>query len=211
MTSSIDTNNYHKNMNLTIINNSSKLSSFEQKNLAILILARYKLEFYVMKNNSDIFINKLYDWLLNNVMNFRDIEIVYTTYYNTKENTKLKKDLFRIVKPLEELAFYLSKLAERNNTLKDENINNDELILIKAYTLNLISYWFNSLKKSTYYFKDIYNFKFEEELEKINKNKSNDRKQLNIVYDYSIDVSEFLSKYSYKIEISAIKGSKKRK
>jgi len=105
----------------------------------------------------------------------------------------------------------LSKLAERNNTLKDENINNDELILIKAYTLNLISYWFNSLKKSTYYFKDIYNFKFEEELEKINKNKSNDRRQLNIVYDYSIDISEFLSKYSYKIEISTIKGSKKRK
>ena len=38
MTSSINTFNFPKDMNLTIIKNSSKLSSYEQKNLAILIL-----------------------------------------------------------------------------------------------------------------------------------------------------------------------------
>ena len=79
MTSSINTFNFPKNMNLTIIKNSSKLSSYEQKNLAILILVRYKLAFFVKQNPNDEFINKLYTWLENNVMNFRDIEIAFTT------------------------------------------------------------------------------------------------------------------------------------
>ena len=78
MTSSINTFNFPKNMNLTIIKNSSKLSSYEQKNLAILILVRYKLAFFVKQNPNDEFINKLYTWLENNVMNFRHIEIAFT-------------------------------------------------------------------------------------------------------------------------------------
>ena len=131
MTSSINTFNFPKNMNLTIIKNSSKLSSYEQKNLAILILVRYKLAFFVKQNPNDEFINKLYTWLENNVMNFRDIEIAFTTYNNTKDGTPLKNELFKIVKPLEELAVYLSKLAEMNNNIKNKDVDIDNTNLIK--------------------------------------------------------------------------------
>lgn len=56
MTSSINTFNFPKNADsLTIISNASKISSFEKKNMAILILARYKLAFFVKQNKDDSF------------------------------------------------------------------------------------------------------------------------------------------------------------
>ena len=210
MTSSINTFNFPKNMNLTIIKNSSKLSSYEQKNLAILILVRYKLAFFVKQNPNDEFINKLYAWLENNVMNFRDIEIAFTTYNNTKDGTPLKNELFKIVKPLEELAVYLSKLAEMNNNIKNKDVDIDNTNLIKAFILNLLDYWFHvllpvNLKKQTLYFKEILEFGIDSELINFkkqfkvfgykDKESSKQREDLNIMYDSSYEIALFLFSY----------------
>ena len=222
MTSSINTFNFPKDMNLTIIKNSSKLSSYEQKNLAILILVRYKLAFFVKQNPNDEFINKLYEWLVLNIMDFRDIDIAFTTYNNTKDGTPLKNELFKIVKPLEELAFYLSKIAELNNKIMNEKINNDDSLLVKSFTLNLLSYWFNRLlnkeiKRQTFYFKEILDFDFEAELLKINKeyiiniNKDEPNKveQINLMYDSSFEVADFLSTFVFRIASIPIRGARK--
>lgn len=226
MTSSINTFNFPKNMNLTIIKNSSKLSSYEQKNLAILILVRYKLAFFVKQNPNDEFINKLYAWLENNVMNFRDIEIAFTTYNNTKEGTPLKNELFKIVKPLEELAVYLSKLAAMNNDIKLKNIDVDNTNLIKAFILNLLYYWFHvllpvNLKKQTLYFKEILDFGIDKELINFkkqfkvfgykDKESSKQREDLNIMYDSSYEIALFLFSYGYKIASVPVRGARKKK
>ena len=226
MTSSINTFNFPKNMNLTIIKNSSKLSSYEQKNLAILILVRYKLAFFVKQNPNDEFINKLYTWLENNVMNFRDIEIAFTTYNNTKDGTPLKNELFKIVKPLEELAVYLSKLAEMNNNIKNKDVDIDNTNLIKAFILNLLDYWFHvllpvNLKKQTFYFKEILEFGIDSELINFkkqfkvfgykDKESSKQREDLNIMYDSSYEIALFLFSYGYKIASVPVRGARKKK
>ena len=226
MTSSINTFNFPKNMNLTIIKNSSKLSSYEQKNLAILILVRYKLAFFVKQNQNDEFINKLYTWLENNVMNFRDIEIAFTTYNNTKDGTPLKNELFKIVKPLEELAVYLSKLAEMNNNIKNKDVDIDNTNLIKAFILNLLDYWFHvllpvNLKKQTLYFKEILEFGIDSELINFkkqfkvfgykDKESSKQREDLNIMYDSSYEIALFLFSYGYKIASVPVRGARKKK
>ena len=226
MTSSINTFNFPKNMNLTIIKNSSKLSSYEQKNLAILILVRYKLAFFVKQNQNDEFINKLYTWLENNVMNFRDIEIAFTTYNNTKDGTPLKNELFKIVKPLEELAVYLSKLAEMNNNIKNKDVDIDNTNLIKAFILNLLDYWFHvllpvNLKKQTLYFKEILEFGIDSELINFkkqfkvfgykDKESSKQREDLNIMYDSSYEIVLFLFSYGYKIVSAPVRGVRKKK
>lgn len=226
MTSSINTFNFPKDMNLTIIKNSSKLSSYEQKNLAILILVRYKLAFFVKQNPNDEFINKLYTWLENNVMNFRDIEIAFTTYNNAKDGTPLKNDLFKIVKPLEELAVYLSKLAAMNNDIKLKNIDVDNTNLIKAFVLNLLDYWFHvllpvNLKKQTLYFKEILEFGIDSELINFkkqfnvfgykNKESSKQREDLNIMYDSSYEIALFLFSFGYKIASVPLRGVRKKK
>ena len=226
MTSSINTFNFPKNMNLTIIKNSSKLSSYEQKNLAILILVRYKLAFFVKQNPNDEFINKLYAWLENNVMNFRDIEIAFTTYNNTKDGTPLKNELFKIVKPLEELAVYLSKLAEMNNNIKNKDVDIDNTNLIKAFILNLLDYWFHvllpvNLKKQTLYFKEILDFGIDKELINFkkefkgfgykDKESSKQREDLNIMYDSSFEIALFLFTYGYKIASVPVRGARKKK
>ena len=226
MTSSINTFNFPKNMNLTIIKNSSKLSSYEQKNLAILILVRYKLAFFVKQNPNDEFINKLYTWLENNVMNFRDIEIAFTTYNNTKDGTPLKNELFKIVKPLEELAVYLSKLAEMNNNIKNKDVDIDNTNLIKVFILNLLDYWFYTLlpinlKKQTLYFKEILEFGIDSELINFkkqfkmfgykDKESSKQREDLNIMYDSSYEIALFLFSYGYKIVSAPVRGVRKKK
>ena len=226
MTSSINTFNFPKNMNLTIIKNSSKLSSYEQKNLAILILVRYKLAFFVKQNPNDEFINKLYAWLENNVMNFRDIEIAFTTYNNTKDGTPLKNELFKIVKPLEELAVYLSKLAEMNNNIKNKDVDIDNTNLIKVFILNLLDYWFYTLlpinlKKQTLYFKEILEFGIDSELINFkkqfkmfgykDKESSKQREDLNIMYDSSYEIALFLFSYGYKIVSAPVRGVRKKK
>ena len=226
MTSSINTFNFPKNMNLTIIKNSSKLSSYEQKNLAILILVRYKLAFFVKQNQNDEFINKLYTWLENNVMNFRDIEIAFTTYNNTKDGTPLKNELFKIVKPLEELAVYLSKLAEMNNNIKNKDVDIDNTNLIKVFILNLLDYWFYTLlpinlKKQTLYFKEILEIGIGSELINFkkkfkmfgykDKESSKQREDLNIMYDSSYEIALFLFSYGYKIVSAPVRGVRKKK
>ena len=226
MTSSINTFNFPKDMNLTIIKNSSKLSSYEQKNLAILILVRYKLAFFVKQNPNDEFINKLYTWLENNVMNFRDIEIAFTTYNNTKDGTPLKNELFKIVKPLEELAVYLSKLAEMNNNIKNKDVDIDNTNLIKAFILNLLDYWFHvllpvNLKKQTLYFKEILDFGIDKELINFkkefkgfgykDKESSKQREDLNIMYDSSYEIALFLFSFGYKIASVPVRGARKKK
>ncbi|MDY0051006.1 MAG: hypothetical protein RBR65_00575 [Aliarcobacter sp.] len=226
MTSSINTFNFPKDMNLTIIKNSSKLSSYEQKNLAILILVRYKLAFFVKQNPNDEFINKLYAWLENNVMDFRDIDIAFTTYYNTKEGTQLRNELFKIVKPLEELAVYSSKLAAMNNDIKLKNIDVDNTNLIKAFILNLLDYWFYTLlpvnlKKQTLYFKEILELGIDKELINFKKRfkgfgykdreLSKQREDLNIMYDSSFGIALFLFSYGYKIVSIPVRGARKKK
>lgn len=217
MTSLINTFSFSKNMNLTIINNASKLSSFEQKNLAILILARHKLAFFVKQNKEDEFINNLLGWLEENILDYKEIEVLYTTYYNTKDGTPLKKELFKLVKPLEELATYLSKIAEINK--ESENELTDQLFYIKLYTLYLLYLWFEVDCKETYYFKDIYKFNFTEELRKINclglKNIGTLEDKINIrmIIGKSKHISTFLTNYYYKIAVKprGVNKSKNKK
>jgi hypothetical protein len=214
MTSSINSFSFPKNMNLTIINNSFKLSSFEKKNLTILILARYKLSFFVKQNKEDEFVNSLLGWLEENIIDYKEIELLYTTYYNTKDGTPLKKDLFKLVKPLEELATYLSRIAEINK--ESDNELTDQLFYIKLYTLYLLYLWFEVDCKETYYFKDIHKFNFTEELRKINclglKNIDTleDRVNIRMIIDKSKYISTFLTGYSFKISIKP-KGSYKNR
>ena len=201
-------------MNLTIINNASKLSSFEQKNLAILILAKHKLAFFVKQNKEDEFINNLYLWLESNVMDFRDIDIAFTTYNNTKDGTPLKKELFKIVKPLEELAVYLSKMAEINNNMNKEFAN--DLFYTKVFILYLLYLWFDVFEKETYYFKEIHNFNIKEELQKIkcvgylNIASLEDKDNINYIISNSKEIANFLSSYAFKIIFNRKNGYKKR-
>ena len=192
--------------------------------MAILILARYKLAFFVKQNKEDEFINELYDWLVNNVMDFKEIDIAFTSYNNAPEGSNLQNQLFKIVKPLEELAVYLSKLATMNNDIKNKDIDLDDTMLIKAFVLNLLSYWFNvvlpnDIKRQTYYFKEVLDFDFEKQLENFKnkidgfgfRNKNKNRDQINIMYDCSIEIAESISKYSYKIASIPVKGLRKKK
>lgn len=214
MTSSINAFSFSKSMNLTIINNASKLSSFEKKNFAILILARYKLAFFVKQNKEDEFINNLYCWLESNVMDFRDIDIAFTTYNNTKDRTPLKKELFKIVKPLEELAVYLSKIAEINNNMNKEFAS--DLFYTKIFILYLLYLWFNVFEKETYYFKEIHNFKIKEELQKIkcvgyaNIASLEDKDNINYIIGNSKEIATFLSNYVFKIFFKPKSDYKKR-
>ncbi len=214
MTSSINAFSFSKSMNLTIINNASKLSSFEQKNLAILILARHKLAFFVKQNKEDEFINNLYCWLESNVIDFRDIDIAFTTYNNTKDGTPLKKELFKIVKPLEELAVYLSKMAEINNNMNKEFAN--DLFYTKIFILYLLYLWFDVFEKKTYYFREIHNFKIKEELQKIkcvgysNIASLEDKDNINYIIGNSKEIATFLSNYVFKIILNPKSSYKKR-
>lgn len=221
MTSSINCSVYNR-MDMTIINNAFKLSSNEQKNLAILILARHKLSFFVKQVKDDEFINTLYSWLEKNVMDYREIDIAFTAYYNAKENTQLKKELFKIVKPLEELAVHLSKIAEIDIKLtKEKFIEIQEPKVIKAFIVSVLYYWFVELKKTTIYFKEIYELKFLDELDKINKefkgfgfrNKQNEpeRKKVELVYDYAVEMTNVISMSTFKIIVPVIKGKRKSK
>jgi len=212
-------------MNFSVDNfkNFSKISSFEKKNLAILIFVKYKLSMYVNMNKNDEFVNKLYDWLDSNIINYKELEILFTTYYNTKEGTNLKNELFKLVKPIEELAIYLKEIALINNKINIGAITPDNILVIKAFVLNLLDYWFNVLKKNTYYYKNIYDFNYIVELEKINKlNKNNSLsskevskdefiEQLHLIYDNSIEIAEFISNYAFKIIVPNIKGKRKDK
>lgn len=214
MASLINKFSFSKSIDLNIINNASKLSSFEQKNLAILILARYKLAFFIKQNEEDEFINNLYSWLESNVMDFRDIDIVFTTYYNTKDKTPLKKELFKIVKPLEELAVYLSKIAEINNNMKKEFTS--DLFYTKVFILYLLYMWFDVFEKETYYFREIHNFKIKDELQKFkcvghaNIDSLEDKDNINHIIGNSREIAIFLSNYAFKIVYKAKSNYKKR-
>ena len=159
-------------------------------------------------------------------MNFRDIEIAFTTYNNTKDGTPLKNELFKIVKPLEELAVYLSKLAEMNNNIKNKDVDIDNTNLIKAFILNLLDYWFHvllpvNLKKQTLYFKEILDFGIDKELINFkkefkgfgykDKESSKQREDLNIMYDSSFEIALFLFSYGYKIASAPVRGARKKK
>ena len=152
-----------------------------------------------------VIVNNLLGWLEENILDYKEIEVLYTTYYNTKDDTPLKKELFKLVKPLEELATYLSKIAEINK--ESENELTDQLFYIKLYTLYLLYLWFEVDCKETYYFKDIYKFNFTEELRKINclglKNIDTLEDKINIrmIIDKSKHISTFLTNYSYKIAV----------
>lgn len=219
MTSSINCSVYNR-MDMTIINNAFKLSSNEQKNLAILILARHKLSFFIKQVKDDEFINTLYSWLEKNVMDYREIDLAFTAYFNAKEGTELKKELFKIIKPLQEMGVYLSDIAKVDTSLTNNKECQIELPKnIKVYVLSALSFWFSDLGKNTVYFNEIFNFKIQEELDKLNaefqgfgfKNRESERKQLNLIFDYAQEVAETVSKATFKIIVPVIKGKRKSK
>lgn len=222
MNSLIKTFSFPKNMNLSVLSNMYKLSSNEQKNLAILILARYKLSFFVKQNQNDVFVNNLYAWLEKNAMDFRDIEIAFNAYYNSKPGTIIHNEMFRIVKPLEEIAVYLSQIAKLNNSAKEQNIPENDTTLLKTFTLELLSYWYEELEMKTVYFNEIYSFDYIQELANIRKenalygysNNNNEmRKNLTYMYDYASLIADHISKYKFinSISSAAIKGRRKSK
>lgn len=202
------------------IKNMSSISSSEKKNLAILIIVKHKLSMYVKINKNDEFINEIYTWLDSNIINYTELEILFTTYYNTKDGTNLKNELFKLVKPIEEIASYLKEIALMNNKIGIGEITQDNILIVKAFALNLLDYWFNILQKNTYYYKDIYEFNYKEEIIRLNelnknnsygfknKNKDEFREKLHLIYDNSIEIAEVISNYAFKIIIPNIKGRK---
>ena len=99
----------HKIIDLIKIKNISSLSMAEQKNLAILIVAKNELS-RLSKKDCDSFTTKILDYLNQNVISFSELDSLFTEYFEEKNPMK-KNVIFKKIKPIEPLAVYLSEIA----------------------------------------------------------------------------------------------------
>lgn len=208
----------------TVLNNIPMLLSFEQKNFAILMLARHKISTYVrISKTDDPFILELNTLLQNNVADFREIDILFTAFDNSKAGTNMHFQLFKLVKPLEEIAVYLSEIATIDSAINWKE-NEDNLVPFVLYSLD---YWFRVLGKHTNHFTKIYEFKYQDKLSEIQSKylKKNigypseeelakfkiDKDKLHNIFDKSEEICESLSSYTYRplININSKRNTKK--
>lgn len=200
----------NKILDLSDIKNIPLLSTLEQKNLAILVLARNELS-RLKDFDRDTFSNLLLDYLVANVPDFNELDSLFTKYFE-ETNPILRNIIFKKIKPLEPLAVYLSEMAVVfNKTYKTSELT------IKGFVYNLILDWFEGEKKQSTYLLEANNLKLQPEIDKLIKRTKDDkeaREKLNEAFDNAIEISEFLRDFKFKILVpmKCVKGRvKKRK
>lgn len=122
-------------IDLSNLKNIPSLSIMEQKNLAILVVARNELS-RLLPLHSDSFSNLILEYLVKNAPDFKELESLFDKYYS--ETNPIKKSIiFKQIKPIEPLAVFLSEIAIIfNKTEKSSELS------IKGFVYNLILNWF---------------------------------------------------------------------
>lgn len=204
----IPTFQFPKKEKMNLLKDIFKLTPFEQKNLTILITARHKLSLFLRKNDGDEFLTMLSDWLEKNVADYKDIEILYVAYLKCKPGSSMHNELFKIVKPLEQIATYLSEVAEYDMKI-DWDINQE---FVPPYILNLIDYWFNVMNKHTNFYSFIKGLDISSEIMKYNRQYKNHENKhlLHSFYDESMNICEAVNNYTFKY-LTPIRTSRKTK
>ena len=83
-------------INLSDLKNIPKLSSYEQKTVTILMLARNELE-RLEKDDLDFFAKLILDYLKENVPDFNELEKLFDRY-NSEKKTFVKTSIFNKIK-----------------------------------------------------------------------------------------------------------------
>ena len=198
----------NKIIDLMKIKNIATLSMAEQKNLAILIIAKNELS-RLSKKDCDSFTTRILDYLNQNVISFSEIDSLFTEYFEEKNPMK-KNIIFKKIKPIEPLAVYLSEIAVIFN-----KVSKTHEITIKGFVFNLILYWFEAERRKSNYLSAISDIQFQphiDELVKRTRENKELRNELKDAFDNSIDISNFLLDFKLKpiIPNASIKGKRKK-
>lgn len=196
-------------LDLSDIKNIPQLSTIEQKNLAILVMARNELS-RLEECDRDTFSNLLINYLERNVPDFNELDNLFTKYFD-ETNPLIRNLVFKQIKPIEPLAVYLSEMAVVfNKTHKTSEL------AIKAFSYQLILSWFQGEKKQSTYLDEVNNLDLQPEIDKLIKRTKDDkfaREKMHESFDNAIEVAELLSRYRFKILVPnrCIKGKRKNK
>ena len=195
-------------IDLMKIKNISTLSMAEQKNLAILIIAKNELS-RLSKKDCDSFTTRILDYLNQNVISFSELDSLFTEYFEEKNPMK-KNIIFKKIKPIEPLAVYLSEIAVIFN-----KVSKTHEITIKGFVYNLILYWFEAERRKSNYLSAISDIQFQphiDELVKRTRENKELRNELKDAFDNSIAISDFLLDFKLKpiIPNASIKGKRKK-
>ena len=198
----------NKIIDLMKIENIATLSMAEQKNLAILIIAKNELS-RLSKKDCDSFTTKILDYLNQNVISFSELDSLFTEYFEEKNPMK-KNIIFKKIKPIEPLAVYLSEIAVIFN-----KVSKTHEITIKGFVYNLILYWFEAERRKSNYLSAISDIQFQphiDELVKRTRENKELRNELKDAFDNSIAISDFLLDFKLKpiIPNASIKGKRKK-
>lgn len=198
----------NKIIDLMKIENIATLSMAEQKNLAILIIAKNELS-RLSKKDCDSFTTRILDYLNQNVISFSELDSLFTEYFEEKNPMK-KNIIFKKIKPIEPLAVYLSEIAVIFN-----KVSKTHEITIKGFVYNLILYWFEAERRRSNYLSAISDIQFQphiDELVKRTRENKELRNELKDAFDNSIDISNFLLDFKLKpiIPNASIKGKRKK-
>ncbi|WP_418181382.1 hypothetical protein ACNSOL_11825 (plasmid) [Aliarcobacter lanthieri] len=198
-------------LNLKDLKNVSKLSSNEQKSLAILVVANMELSSLKSIDKNSV-INSLVNSFNRYLPSFKQFDDLFNTYYSEKD-IKKKNEIFKKVKPLESIAMYFSEIAQRFNTVPKTTA-----ITKKGFAFNLLLYWFNVGNTKSIYFEFLDEFNFQDEIDKViqESKKIEDlnkgfRKELFDAFDNSIEIVEFLKKFIPRIYIPKKNGFRSNK
>ena len=198
----------NKIIDLMKIENIATLSMAEQKNLAILIIAKNELS-RLSKKDCDSFSTRILDYLNQNVISFSELDSLFTEYFEEKNPMK-KNIIFKKIKPIEPLAVYLSEIAVIFN-----KVSKTHEITIKGFVYNLILYWFEAERRRSNYLSAISDIQFQphiDELVKRTRENKELRNELKDAFDNSIAISDFLLDFKLKpiIPNASIKGKRKK-
>ena len=198
----------NKIIDLMKIKNIATLSMAEQKNLAILIIAKNELS-RLSKKDCDSFTTRILDYLNQNVISFSELDSLFTEYFEEKNPMK-KNIIFKKIKPIEPLAVYLSEIAVIFN-----KVSKTHEITIKGFVYNLILYWFEAERRRSNYLSAISDIQFQphiDELVKRTRENKELRNELKDAFDNSIAISDFLLDFKLKpiIPNASIKGKRKK-
>ncbi len=198
-----------KILDLSNLKNIPVLSTVEQKNIAILVIARNQLS-RLLPLDRDLFSDYILEYLENNVPDFNELDSLFDKYFS-ETNPLRKNSIFKQIKPIEPLAVYLSEIAVIfNKTEKNSEIT------IKGFVYNLILDWFEAEKMKSSYLSELNTISFQPQIDdliKRTKKDATEREKLNIAFDNAIEISEFLKDFKYKIFLPSkcIKGRMKAK
>lgn len=198
----------HKIIDLIKIKNISSLSMAEQKNLAILIVAKNELS-RLKEEDHDDFSRMILNYLNENVVSFDELDSLFTQYFEEK-NPLIKNSIFKKIKPIEPLAVYLSEIAVIFNKVGKTNE-----ISIKGFVYNLILYWYEAEKRKSNYLSAISNIKFQPQIDVLierTRGIKELRSELNGAFDNSTAISDFLLDFKLKpiLPTISIKGKRKK-